>query len=436
MDPFTIGIIGILAVVVLILLGLHVAVVLGVVGMLGLMFLIGPKAAIYTSATLSFDRVSNYSLVIIPLYVLMGVLAQESGLSANAYESLRLWTGRFPGGLGIATVGACTMFGTMCGSSLVTAAVFAQLSAPEMRRMGYDKKFAYGVCSSGGVIGMLIPPSVLIVVYGILTQDSIGQLLIGGISPGLMLFVIFSLGIVMMVLLKPSLAKRMEHKPKWKERFVSLKNLWGVVLTVAIIFVGIFSGVFSPSEAGAVAVVVLLVIYAFRPKKDWGGLTSAFYGTVSTSSMIFLILIGAGIFSRFLVLSTVAPRFLEAFIKWNLSPIIFLVMVSVGYIILGCFFDSISMLSITLPLLHPAALKLGINPLHFAMVAIVAIEVGLITPPVGLNVYAVKGVAESDVTLEDLFAGVWPFFLMMVLCLILFILFPVLSTFLPGLMVE
>jgi len=191
MDPFIIGIVGVIVLVILLALGVHVAVSLGIVGLAGMMFLIGPDASIYTSATLTFERVSNYALVIVPLYVLMGILAQEGGLSSGAYECLRLWTNRLNGGLGVATVGACTMFGTMCGSSLVTAAVFAQLSAPEMRRMGYEKRFAYGICSSGGVIGMLIPPSVLIVIYGILTHDSIGRLLIGGISPGIMLFIIF-----------------------------------------------------------------------------------------------------------------------------------------------------------------------------------------------------------------------------------------------------
>lgn len=434
MDPFAIGIIGIIVLMILLALGVHVAVTLGLVGLVGMMFLIGPDAAIYTSTTLTFERVSNYALVIVPLYVLMGILAQQGGLSSGAYECLRLWTNRLSGGLGIATVGACTMFGTMCGSSLVTAAVFAQLSAPEMRRMGYEKRFAYGVCSSSGVIGMLIPPSVLIVIYGILTHDSIGRLLIGGISPGIMLFIIFSLGIMMMVYIRPSLASKTEDNPTWRERFASLKLIWGVVITVVIIFGGIFSGVFSPSEAGAVACIVLLIIYLFSTRNRVEGIKVAIYGTVATSAMIFLILIGAGIFSRFLVLSTVAPRFLEAVTALNLSSVGFLAVVALGYIAMGCFFDSISMLSITIPILHPAALELGINPIHFAMVTIVAIEIGLITPPVGLNIYAVKGVAQEDVSLEDLFIGILPFVIMMAFCLSLFIVFPTLSTLLPGMM--
>ncbi|MFH1951039.1 MAG: TRAP transporter large permease [Pseudomonadota bacterium] len=437
MEAFTIGIVGSLMLVLILILGVHVSVALGMVGLVGMFFLVGPDASIYTSATLAFGCISNYSLVIIPLYVMMGILAQESGLSSGAYECLRIWMGRFRAGLAIATVGACTLFGTLCGSSLVTASVFAQVSAPEMRRLGYEKRFAYGVCSSGGVIGMLIPPSVLIVVYGILTQESIGQLLIAGISPGIMLFLLFSLAIVLITFVKSGIVPiRSMEKVTWHQRLSSIKLIWGIALTVGIIFGGIFFGVFSPSEAGAVACVVLLIIYSFSNKFHVKGLTSAILGTVSTSAMIFLILIGAGIFSRFLVLSTVAPRVLEVVTSINLSPVVFLAVVCAGYMILGCFFDSISMLSITLPLLHPAAMKLGIAPMHFAMVAIISIEIGLITPPVGLNVYAVKGVAEEDVTLEDLFAGVLPFFFMMLICVALYILFPGLSTFLPDMIIS
>jgi tripartite ATP-independent transporter DctM subunit len=304
-----------------------------------------------------------------------------------------------------------------------------------MRKFGYDKKFAYGICSSGGVIGMLIPPSVLIVIYGLLSRDSIGSLLIAGISPGILLFVIFSLGITLMVYLNPSLASRgLGEKVNWRQRLGSLKLVWGVFVILVIIFGGIFSGVFSPSEAGAVACVILLVIFIFSRYRSWDGLKTAIYDTIAPSGMIFLLLIGAGIFTRFLVLSTLAPKFLNAIIALNLPTWGFLAGVVVVYLLLGCFFDSISMLSITLPFLHPAAQKLGIDPIHFAMVAILAIEMGFITPPVGLNIYAVKGVAESDVSLGELFVGVMPFFLMMGFCVILFIGFPALSTWLPGMM--
>ena len=436
MDPLLVGIIGIVAMLCLLILGAHVAIALALVGIIGLALIVGPHAAVYTSATLAYYKMSNYGLIIIPLFVLMGFLAQGGGMSSNAYESLRLWVGRIKGGLGIATVAACTAFGAVCGSSLVTAAVFAQVSAPEMRRHGYEKKFAYAICSSAGTIGMLIPPSVLMVIYGLLTMESIGKLLIGGIAPGISLFLIFSIGIIVMVSLKPSLVTAAAAKTSWRQRFASLKSLIGLFLAAAVIFGGIFSGVFSPGEAGAVACVILLIMFLASKERSWTSFRTAMRQTLSTSAMVFLILIGAGIFARFLTISTIAPRFLEAITDLGLPPLGFLAISAIVYILLGCFFDSISMLCITLPLLHPAALALGIDPLHFAMVAILAIHVGLITPPLGLNIYAVKGVAEADVSLEELFRGVMPFLLMMLICLAFFVVFPILSTWLPSVMVE
>lgn len=434
MDPLVVGILGVVALAILLFLGVHVAIALGLVGLAGMATLIGLEGAIYTTTTLTFERVSNYSLVIIPLYVLMGVLAQEGGLSEKAYNNIKLWTNKLPGGLGMATVGACTMFGTMCGSSLVTAAIFASTSAPQMRKAGYEKKFSYAICSASGVIGMLIPPSVLIVIYGILTRESIGKLLIGGIAPGLALLILFCGGIYYLVTKNKEIAPRDYQRVTWKQRIYSLKDLWGVLLVIVIVFGGIFFGIFSPSEAGAISCLVLLGIFLVSARNRINGLNRALRGTIATSAMIFLILIGAGIFSRFLVLSTIAPSFLGYVTELGLPSWGFLAIICVAYILMGCFFDSISMLSITLPIVHPAAMALGVDPIQFAMVVILAIEVGLITPPVGLNIYAVKGVAQSDVSLEDLFVGVLPFLFVMLFCLGLFIAFPFMSTFIPALM--
>lgn len=437
MDPLVVGVLGIIVLIVLLSFGLHVAIAMGLVGIAGMTLLIGFDAAVHTSVTLSLAKVSNYTMIIVPLYILMGTLALQSGLSKSAYEALRLWFGKLPGGLGIATVGACTMFGTVCGSSLVTAAVFANLSAPEMRRFGYDKKFAYGICSCSGLIGMLIPPSVLIVIYGLLTEDPIGRLLIAGISPGVMLFILFSLSIAGLAYFKPNfVGGSIDQSVSWREKFASIKLIWRVLVIIGIVFGGIFSGIFSPSEAGAVSCMVLLVSFLISKSRSWKGLKTAIYEGIAPVGMIFLILIGAGIFTRFLSLSTLAPKVLIGIINLNLPDWGFLAGTVIIYLVLGCFFDSISMLSLTLPFLHPAAMEMGIDPLHFAMVAIIAIEMGMVTPPMGLNIYAVKGVAESDVSLADLFLGIFPFFIMMCVCVILFIALPALSTWLPMMMAE
>ncbi len=434
MESIIIGLIGIACLIFLLFMGLHVAVALGLVGILGMIKLIGVEATLYTATTLTFGRISNYALVIIPLYVMMGIFAQEGGLSEKAYKNIKLWTNRLPGGLGMATVGACTMFGTMCGSSLVTAAIFASTSAPQMRKAGYEKRFAYAICSASGIIGMLIPPSVLIVIYGILTRESIGKLLIGGVTPGIVLFLLFCCGIFFMVSRNPNIAPNKIENITWKERLLSLKDLWEIFLVILIVFGGIFFGMFSPSEAGAISCLVLLIIFLLRANNKLKTLENALYSTIATSAMIFLILIGAGLFSRFLVLSTIAPKFLSYITTIGLPAWGYLTILSVAYISMGCFFDSISMLGITIPIVHPAAMALNIDPIQFAMVVIIAIEVGLITPPVGLNIYAVKGVAQSDVRIEDLFMGVMPFLLIMLFCLAIFIAFPSISTFIPSLM--
>jgi tripartite ATP-independent transporter DctM subunit len=432
-DP-VIGILGIVALLIILTTNLPIALCLALVGSIGLIILAGPEAAIRTIASGTFTTMTNLSLIIIPLFVLMGMLAQQGGLSSRTYETLSMWVGKLKGGLAIATMAACTAFGTVCGSSMVTASVFAKISAPEMRRNGYDKRLAYATCTSGGMIGMLIPPSVLLVMYGIASQESIGRLLIGGTAPGILLFIIFSLGILLMIRIRPQLATKSPIRVTWRQRILSLKSLTGVFISIVIIFGGIFTGIFSPAEAASVVVVVLFVLLLISKNRAWQSLKIALIETIATSSMIFLILVGAGIFTRFLVFSTLTTRILEMVVTFGVSPILYMLIIVFLYLVLGCFLDSISMVTITIPILHPAAIALGIDPMQFAMVAVLALEAGLLTPPIGLNVYAVKAVAEQDITLQDLFIGVWPFFIMVLLTILLFMLVPSLSTFLPNAM--
>lgn len=437
MEPFTIGILGLVVLLVLISLGVHVAIALLVVGFFGTTILAGVAPALTQVAGNAFYYVASETFVVIPLFILMGMLATSTGFSSDAYRGLNTWFGRLRGGLGIATVGGCTIFGTVCGSSLVTAAVFARLSAPEMRRQGYEKKFAYAISSSAGTIGMLIPPSILMVIYGILTQESVGKLLIGGIAPGLLLFIIFSFGIVIMTRLNPSLAPQPAAgvKVTWRQRFAALGLMWPAVLTFGIIVGGISFGVFTPSEAGAVASFVFLVIF-FAYRRPFQELKTALMDTISTTGMLFLLLVGAMIFGRFLVLSGIATALAGLVVGSGFPPVVVVIMSVFVYILLGCFLDSISMLSITIPAMYPAIMAMGIDPIWYAMVVITAIHIGTITPPVGVNVYAVKGVAEADVSLEDLFRGVLPFLLMMVIAVVILIAFPALSTTLPAVMMK
>jgi len=433
MDPIWIGVLGIIVMFVLLCAGVHIAIALGFVGILGLCLLVGFRSAMNLMGSGLFHQASQYSLVVIPLFIFMGMIASGTGISRDVYKSAQIWTGGIRGGLGIATVGACTAFGAICGSSLVTAAVFARLSAPEMRSLGYDKRFAYGICSSGGIIGMLIPPSILLVIYGLITEVSIGKLLIAGVLPGIILFLIFSLGISIMSKVKPSLAPPVQKKVPFEEKLKSLVHFVPVIITFAIIVGGIFTGIFSPSEAGAVSCLILIVWFFFIGlplSKLWISVKE----TMITVSMVFLILISAALFARFLNLSGVANKLTQYVVGSDFSPLGVMLASLALYLVLGCFLDSISMLSITLPVLFPVTNAMGINPIYYAVVVVMTIEAGLITPPVGLNIYAVKGVAEGDISLEDLFIGAFPFLVMMIIGIFVFIAFPALSIWLPDLM--
>lgn len=431
-----IALIGIIALFVLLALGVHIGIALGTIGFAGTWAIVGLEPALWGSVNVFYDKVASFALLTVPMFILMGYMASAGDLSGNIFTSLNKWVGGMRGGMGIATVFSCTLFGTICGTSLVTSSVFSVIAAPEMRRHGMDKRLSYGICASSGLIGMLIPPSILMVVYGVISGDSVGKLLIAGISPGLLLAVIYSAVIIILLRAKPGLmTPESGGVITWRNRFASLKGLWPVMIVATVIFGGLFGGVFTPTEAAAVATfTVFLIIGATQPRKWAAVVWPAFVDTAKVSAMIFLIFGGAAIFTQFLVLSGVATKVATIIIGMNLSIFGFLIAISLLYLVLGCLLDSISMLSITLPILLPVVRTMGIDPIWYAVIVIMAIEIGMITPPVGLCVYGAKAVAEPDVTLEDIFAGSFPFFLASLAVLILLIFFPPLSTVLPALM--
>lgn len=436
MSSLTIALIGIVALFGLLALGVHIGIALGIVGFLGTWAIVGLEPALWGSVNVFYDKVASFALLPVPMFVLMGYMASSGDLSGNIFTSLNKWVGGVRGGIGIATVSSCTLFGTICGTSLVTSSVFSVIAAPEMRRQGMDKRLAYGICASSGLIGMLIPPSILMVVYGVLSGDSVGKLLIAGISPGLLLTVVYAAVILLLVRFKPEL---MTDDPDahvtWRERVKSLYGLWPVLVVAAVIFGGLFGGIFTPTEAAAVATfVVFLIIMVVKRGKFMKTVWPAFVDTAKVSAMIFLIFGGAAIFTQFLVLSGIAPMAAQLITGMDLPVYGFLLAVAMLYLAMGCLLDSISMLSITIPILVPVVRAMGIDPIWYAVVVIMAIEIGMITPPVGLCVYGAKAVAEPDVTLEDVFAGSFPFFAASFLVMLLYIFFPPLSTVLPALM--
>jgi len=440
MDPLVSGLIGIALLLVLLLLGFHVGLCLMMSGLIGIFMITGnfdTSAKMVVAAF--YSKITLPELVTLPLFTLMGYLASGGGISGKIYESLSMWLGRFKSGMGIATVLACSAFGTVCGSSLVTAAVFSKIAAPEMRKCGYDKKLAYGICASGGAIGTLIPPSVFAVVYGILSGESVGKLLIAGVAPGIMLAVIFSFTIAIVGALKGSMASFSVKKYSLREKVATLKDWWTVAIVAVTIFGGLYGGVFSPNEAAAVAAFLLLLIFLSvtvfnkdRKSTVLSELVYMFKETAVTSAMIFLVLGGATIFSNLITLAGVTGK-LSGFLGSAGASNFTIVLILVGLVvILGCFLDSISILCITIPAFNPIIKSAGIDPIWYATVIMMSIELGLITPPFGMNVFGTHGAAEADVKIEDIFSGCFPFFIGMAVCLVLLLLVPSISTFLPS----
>lgn len=442
MSLLVIGCLGILFVLILIAFGVHIGASLAATTLIGCIVLFYTKngdlllsielaGAVINSAFICTGI--NFVLVVLPLFVLMGVLAGEGGMGYSAYSALAKWLGRLPGGLGVATIGGQAGFGTCTGSSFVAALVFARISAPEMISYGYRKSFAYSLVTAGGAIGMLIPPSILMIIYGVLSDESIGKLLIAGIGPGVLLTLVFSIGIMSLVKLNPKLAPPIKACYSWREKLIALKDLWTISVVAVVVVGGIMAGIFTATEAGATGAFIVLAVSLITGRLKIRSLLKAMTEAAQAVGLVFLIFASALAFSRFLSLSGVATGLMNFIQGSGMPPMFIIIGFLILYLLLGMFLDSMSMMATTVPIIHPIIVGLGVDPIWFAMLVIMAIECGFITPPVGLTIYAVKGVAGDEVTLEELFKGCLPFFFMMMITLILLILFPPIITFLPSL---
>lgn len=440
MDPVIVGLIGVIVLFFLLVLGVHIGIALGISGFIGILMISGFDQAISMNVTSVYHKISNPSLITLPLFILMGYLASGGGISRNLFDSLSLWLGKIRGGLGIASIIGCTAFGTVCGSSVVTTAVFSKICAPEMRRHGYSKSLSYAICAAAGSIGMLIPPSIIAIVYGMLSGVSIGKVLMAGVAPGILWAIFFAVTVLLYGKLKPSSMVHAPRQATWRERFVSLKMWWPIVIVALCTFGGIYGGVFTPSEAAAVAAFILFVVYVgsllrkkgTELKKSIHELNFLLMDTATTSALIFLVMGSATVFSNFIVLTGMATKVLNLITSLGLSKVGLVILFACIYVLLGAFLDSISMMCITIPVFNPIIDAAGVDPIWYATIVITSVEIGLITPPVGLNLYAAKGVAEPDVTLEDVIGGILPFLAAEVVCLAIIIAFPTISTFLPS----
>jgi len=432
MDPQTIGLIGIAVLFLLLIIGMPIGFALAFVGFWGISFVTDISVALPTLLRSFLDTFTTYSFTVIPLFVIMGELATASGLSQGIYSVADKWLRRLPGGLAIATIGACSGFAAICGSSVATAATLGRVALPEMEKYNYDVHLATGSVAAGGTLGFLIPPSIGFVVYGILTEQSIGKLLISGFLPGFLLALTYIAIIVIWVKLKPNAAPVNLDRVPFKEKMRSLLSVWELIVVFLLVMGGIYFGFFTPTEAGALGAFFLFVVTLFRKKLTWNTLVEAMKSTTRISVMIFIILAGAYVFTYFMAL-TMIPMKLSMWLSGiTLSRYYILIIILVGYLFLGCFLDATSMMVLTLPVIFPTIINLGFNPIWFGVISVLMMEAGLITPPLGLNIFVISGVA--DVPMEIVFKGTIVFLLAIFLVVALVTIFPWIALFLPGIM--
>ena len=423
MELITIGLLGCVALIVLLLIGIPVAFCLLIVGFVGMTAALGWEPALGLMSTLPFYTSAQYSFTPMPLFVFMASLIFAAGMGGSMYDAAAKWLSRLPGGLGISTTLASTLFGTLTGSSLVTSAMFTKVSVPEMRKHGYESSFAHGLTCASGIIGMLIPPSMLAILYGILAEESIAKLFMAGIGPGLLTAGGFSLLIYFMVKRKPELAPMTEERFTLRERFLSLRGLWAILLVAVVMLGGIFSGIFTVTEGGAVGAISTFIIVLISGKMSWKIMRWVCLDTVRTNTMIFVLIIGATLFSRFVTITGVTAEAVSLITDSGLPAWGVMTGFMAIYVVLGCFLDPVSIMSITLPLTLPVAEAYGWNSIYFGMLVLYTMHIGTITPPVGLTLFATKGAAESDVSFGEIVKGTTPFFILMMFLLVLLVLF-------------
>ena len=432
MSPTEIGIYGVVFLIILLFSGLPVGFAMALAGFLGFSYVVDLSAGLSLVATDVFDMFSSYGLTVLPLFVLMGQISFFSGISRRLYDSANVLMGSRKGGLAMATVAACAGFSAISGSTSATAATMATVTLPEMKRHSYDMGLATGTVAAAGSLGILIPPSAIFIVYGILTEQSIGKLFAAGILPGTLLSLLFLMAIYVQVVRNPAIAP-----PGAKTNIMQkIRSLAGVIETLAIfclVIGGIFFGIFTPTEAGAAGAALTLLIAIMRSQLTWEGVFSSLAETTRTSCMVMMIITGAVIFGHFMAVTRV-PYDLANWIaglpvpKHAVMGLIILV-----YLLGGCFMDAMGMVILTIPIFFPVSVALGFDPIWFGVVIVLICEMGVITPPVGINVYVVYGITK-DVPLGTIFRGALPMLAALIICTLMILFFPQIALFLPSLM--
>ncbi len=433
MTNLDIGVAGIVVTLLLIALRVPIGLTLGLVSIVGVAAMTSIRVSWGLISATPFDFVGQWELTAAPMFLLMGYICSTTDMTKGLFSAMRLMLARLPGGLAVSSVAACAFFAAASGSSVATAAAMSRIAVPEMLANRYDKGLATGTIAASGTLGSLIPPSVLLILYGVYAQVSVGQLFMAGFLPGIVSALLYMAMIVIRVRANPSLAGTVQIEVTRAEKIAAFKDIWPLPVLILSVLGGIFTGIFSPTEAGAIGAFVAAVIAYSRGALTREAIKSALINTANSTSSIFIILIGSVFFTRFLALSGVPVAFSELILGVSDQIWWILLAVTVIYVILGMFIDSIGLLLLTLPLILPLVDGAGFDLVWFGIIVIKLLEIGLVTPPIGLNVYVIKGALGNLVTLQEVFKGVTWFVVMDLVALLLIIIFPAMSLFLPTL---
>lgn len=424
-----VAVIGFVTLFVLMLLRVPVGMAMGLVGVTGFGYLTGMGPALKLVGQTVMRTVTDYSFGVIPMFLLMGAFVSVSGISRELFRAANTFVGHWKGGLGIATIGACGGFAAISGSSVATAATFSAVAYPEMRRFGYPQSFATGVIAVGGTLGAMLPPSTVLVVYGIITQQDIGQLFMAGVIPGLLAIAMHMVTIFIIGVVRPGFLPSAPKSP-WKDRLHAIKDVWSPLALFLFVIGGLYGGFFIPTEAGAVGAVGAFIIGVMRGKLSKDGILQSLLQATRTAAAVFTILIGALCFGYFLTITQTPQHVTEFLTGLGIGKYGVLALILMMYLVLGCLMDAMAMIILTVPIVFPVVTALGFDPIWFGVIIVMTVELGLIHPPVGMNVFVIKSVIK-DVNMSTIFAGVLPFVVTDLIRLVLLISFPILALWLP-----
>ena len=430
MSPVIVGLVGIGILLLLLFLEVHIGVAMGLVGLIGFMYLSSPQQGFSILGMLTYSSTASYDVTVLPLFIAMGMLSASSGMAKELYDAAYKWFGSFSGGLAIATVATCAGFSAVSGTSVGTAATISPIALPEMKKYGYDDSLSTGSVAAGGTLGILIPPSTILIFYGILTETSVGSLFLAGILPGIVLSLLFVLAIYVLTKRNASLGPP-GPRTSLRAKLVVLKNAWPTLTLFFVVIGGLYAGVFTATEAGGAGAFAALIIGLLRRRLGWRSLRLALIESLRTTAMIIFMLIGAFMFNVFLALSQLPMEISTLLSELDVNRYVVLLGIVAIYIVFGCVMDMFAMLILTVPIFFPLVVSLGFDPVWFGVIAVIMMEQALITPPIGLNVFIIQGMAEN-VSMSKVFRGILPFWVAMVTCIVLLLVFPQIALFLAG----